>query len=247
MAKQEIVETFRNHGVNIQADQSSTFLIRELRDTDPETLWLILEDFTDNKPIGMDSPNEKMHRLTLSYALVDAFENDRDSITQDDITAAHERAAKTAETMIRGSSTKPDPELVSETGGDINTDTQTAQKPRKKSKRIKGLKEMVFSLVEDNPKAQSAEIVDMVQEREPAAKDGTIKVYYSQARKSLGLPTIGKRGRKSSGLYGSIKKLVQDNPDASKDEITEQAQKELDANPNTVAVYYGKARKELGL
>jgi hypothetical protein len=247
MPNQEIIERFRNHGVDIQADQSSTHLIRELRDTDPETLWLMVEDFSDNKPIGMNSPNEKMHRLTLSYALVDAFENDRDSIAQDNIDAAFERAAKTAESLKRGSSTLADADLVSETGGDTTTSVQSSQKPKTKGKRDTGLKPLIFSLVEDNPKAQAVEIVDMVQAKKPKAKDGTIKVYYSQARKSLGLPNIGKRGRKSSGLYGSIKKMVQDSPDASKEAITEQAVKELDANPNTVAVYYGKAHKELGI
>jgi hypothetical protein len=41
--------------------------------------------------------------------------------------------------------------------------------------------------------------------------------------------------------------MVQDNPDATADEIVERAVNEIDAKPNTARAYFSKAKKELGL
>jgi hypothetical protein len=242
MANQEIVERFRNHGIDVQADMSLARVPAQLKEADPETLWLVLEDFTDNKPIGLNSPNENMHQLTLSYALVDAFENDRQVITQDDVDRAFERAAKFSESMVRGSSKKPDEPKDDETV----SGSENVQKPAQKRKRSKTLMPNVKAVVSDNPKAETDELIELIQKREPNAKEGTIRAYISNARKELGLST-GKRGRKPSNLYPSIKTMVQDNPDATADEIVERAVNEIDCKPNTARAYYSKAKKELGL
>lgn len=242
MATQEIVEVFRNHNIDIELGQSSTTLVRALRETDPETLWIVLEEFSNGEPIGMDCPNERMHILTLSYALVDVFENNKESVTQNDIDAARQRATKTAEALSTGSSTRPDEEA---TVDPVSNDAP-AQAKKPKRKRDAGLRPMVESMLADNPKATPADVINAVLEQKPSAKESTIRVYYSQARKALNLPSSGKRGRKSSGLYPAILKMVRDNPEVSKEKVITMATKKFDAKENTALAYISKARKEIG-
>jgi len=243
MATQNIVEIFRNYNIDIQIDQSSTYLIRALSEIDVSTLWVILEEFTQGQAIGMQSPNETMHRRTLCYTLIDIFENDKETISQEDVDMAYNRAAKISETLAEGSSTRPDEVENNSEEADMSNGAQRA--PAVSRKRDKGLMPLIKSLVADNPKATSAEIVEMVMKQKPNAKENTVKVYYSQARKALELPSIGKRGRKPSGLYAAVKKVVQKNPDADKNDIVSEVQKEHDAKKNTINVYIGKALKEL--
>jgi len=243
MPSQEIVEIFRNHGVNITADDSSMKLVKALKEENPATLWPMLEEFTNNKPIGLDGCNETMHHYTLQYALVRAFEQNRDSITQDDLDAAREDAAKLAESLSHGSSTRDD-EIVQNDSENEDNQSNVA-KPKKTRKRNRNLYPMILSLVEDNMKATPNEILEMVKERDPAANDSTVKVYYSKARNELNLPKIGKRGRKGSGIYDKIKALIEANPNVERAEMIERIVNELGAKVGTAQAYYSKAMKEL--
>lgn len=243
MPNQEIIERFRNHGIDIDNFGAKSRVPEKLSQTDPETLWLVVEDFSEGKPIGMDSPNEKAHQLTLSYALFNAYESDSLTITQDDIDRAAERASGTMERMVKGSSTKADDAPVENDNGSI-----AAADAPKKRKRSKTLMPNVEAVVKDNPDADTDELIELIQKREPNSAENTIRSYISKARTELGLST-GKRGRKPSKLYPTIKTTVQDNPDASVDEVGKLAESTLgkDINPNTLLAYYNKAHKELDL
>ena len=240
MATQEIIETFRNHGVQVEEDASSTQLVWLLREIGYESLWPIVEDFYGST-VDVVFVNKKMATLTTNYVLVDVFENNKTAIVMEDIEAAKVRATKIAESMWVGSSTRTDQELAeTATGSDSSEDSGASTR-----KHDRGLKPLIESLVESNPKAKAAQIIEMVHESKPEAKDATIKVYYSQARNSLGLPSLGRRGRKSSGLYPAILKMVRDNPEISKDEVFTVASEKFGAKESTVNIYFGKAQKEV--
>lgn len=241
MPNQEIVEIFRNHGVNITADDTSMKLVKVLKEENPATLWPMLEEFTDNKPIGLDGCNETMHHYTLQYALVRAFEQDRTSITQEDVDAARQDAAKLAESLSTGSSTRPDAAIEN----DADNDAGTIAKPTKTRKRDASLYPLILSLVENNMKAKPDEILTMVKESKPDVNESTAKVYYSKARNELNLPKIGKRGRKGSGIYGKIKALIEANPNVERSEMIDRIVTELGAKVGTAQAYYSKAMKEL--
>jgi len=243
MPSQEIVEIFRNHGVNITANDKSTKLVRVLKEENPASLWPILEEFTNNKPIGLDGCNERMHHYTLQYALVRAFEQDRTSITQEDIDAARQDAAKLAESLSTGSSIRAD--TVVENDDTDNTENTT--KVAKTRKRDASLYPLILSLVESNMKATPNEILDMVKKSKPDVNESTAKVYYSKARNEFNLPKIGRRGRKNSGIYDKIKALIETNPAADRAEMIERIVNELGAKTGTAQAYYSKAMKELSL
>ena len=245
MEKQELVERFRNYGVDIQATDGAIKLARALSDETPDTLWPMLEEFTNGQTIGMDCANETMHSLTLRGALVKAFESGQDTITQEDINAARERAAKTADSLRQNGSTRTDEPSTENDADDAENASSTVSKPKRKKR--KNLMPMIESLVEQNPKASPTEVYEMVAKRVPDANESTVKVYYSKARTNLNLPKIGKRGRKSSGIYDKIKAMVQDNPDTDRATIIDRIINELDTKTGTAQAYYSKAKKELGL
>ena len=244
MEKQEMVEIFRNHGINIQANDSEARLAEELAGENPDALWPMLEEFTQGKPIGMDSPNEMMHTLTLRGALVNAFKECRDTITQEDVDAARDRAAKTANMLRRNGATRtddPDYNTVE------NEDGETVAKPKKR-KRDTTLMPLIERTVEDNAEKANEDILAMVMKERPNAKENTVRAYISKARSNLGLKVKGaKRGRKSSGIYEKIKGMIEDNPDTPRKEMIERIVNELDAKEGTAQAYYSKAKKELGL
>lgn len=235
MVQQSIVETFRNHGIDIDNGDSSQKLVQALKKETPDSLWPLVEDFSKGKPIGLNGCNELMHSYTLQYALVAAFKDDRDYITQADIDTAQERASNLAESMSRGSSTRDDDAV--EPTLDDNGDEVAAPVKRK---RDPGLYPMILSLVEENLKATPDEILAMVQKSKPSANESTVKVYYSKARGELNLPKIGKRGRKGSGIYGKIKTLIEANPDVPRAEMVERIVNELGAKVGTAQAYYSK-------
>lgn len=173
--KQELIERFRNHGIDIQAHDPVSRIPSQLRETDPETLWLVLEDFSNGQPIGMDSPNEKMHQLTLSYTLVDALENDRESITQDDVDRAFQKAADMAESMVKGSSTKADDEPA-------DNAPVASQSRKARKKKDPDLAPFIRRTVEENPDATTDELIEMIQAVKTGPAVSTIRVYISKAR-----------------------------------------------------------------
>ena len=193
MSKLQVVERLRNHGVMVEESDSDTKALRALREHEIEALWPIVEDFMQ-APIGIDFANERMHSLTLSYAIVDAFHNGNDYIDQNAIDTAFKKAAAPADMMAIDGSTRPDPEREPDS---ITVSDDGSVQVKAKRKRDRGLQPLIEQLVQDNPNAQGAEIVEMVQRDKPDAVEGTIKVYYSKARKAMGLPTIGKRGRQA--------------------------------------------------
>jgi len=246
MEKQELVERFRNYNVDIEATDSGIKLAQMLADETPDALWPMLEEFTKGKPIGMDCANEMMHSLTLRGALVKAFESGQDTITQEDIDVARERAAKTADSLSRNGSTRTDTPTVENDDDEAPASTGTTVSKPKRKKRL-NLLPTIESLVEQNPKASPDEIYQMVLKREPTANESTVKVYYSKARNNLNLPKIGKRGRANSGIYDKIKAMVKANPETERAELIERIVNELGAKTGTAQAYYSKAKGELGL
>lgn len=244
MERQEIVEIFRNHGIDIRENDASPRLAEALSSESPDTLWPLLEDFTHGKPIGMDCPNELMHSLTLRGALVKAFEENRDTITQEHIDAAREKYAKTANILRKNGATRTD-DPVRETVEDENG--ELVAKPQKR-KRDTTLMPLIERLVQEHAQKPNEDILSMVMEKRPAAKENTVRAYISKARGNLGLKSKGaKRGRANSGIYDKIKTLIQDNPETPRKEMIERIVNELDAKEGTAQAYYSKAKKELGL
>lgn len=243
MSKQEVVEKFRNHGINVDIEDSATDALQALKDHNPDTLWPVLEDFT-NGPIGLNFANEAMHTYTLSYALVNAFEQGKDSITQEDVDDAFDKAAKLADSLAPNGSTRADPDGEA-VEGEQNGEAVTRTVKRKKDNTLMPL---IESIVQDNAKESNEAILSMVLEQRPNAKENTVRAYISKARSNLGLKVKGgKRGRKSSGIYEKIRDMIKANADMPRAELIEKIVNELDAKPGTAQAYYSKAKKELNL
>lgn len=229
----ETIEIFRNHGVELSNPSAYNELAEKLGELPNDELFNILEDFTGDETIGIKG-DETLQSLTLSRALVEAFTKGKDSITQADIDAAQERAQKVAEGLSgkTAESDKIESEAVTET-------------PKPKRKRTGKLKPAIKKCVEDNPDAQSDEVVTMMTEQDSEVNPVTARMYYYQVRKELGLPTIGKRGRKPADTFDNLKSMLKDNLDKPKSDMVEKFVKEFGVTEGTASSYYSKAKTEL--
>lgn len=183
--------------------------------------------------------NEKVNNLTKRYALIRAFETGAESITEEDMTWAHEKASAFA--MKHGTfSVKSD--AITE-NSEVSTASQNDSTPSKRTRNPK-LYPAIKRLVRASSEASKETITEQVEELFPGTVEGTIVMYYYKARKELGLKNAGKRGRKASKVYPTVLELVKTNLKLERKELVELAVAS-GVNESTANVYVGKAMKEL--
>jgi len=227
----QTLETLKNHGLTINENElDSEDLVSQLGSMDVGDLWAIVEELSGDEAIRIDD-NEQVQSLALSYALVDAFENDLDQIGQAEIDAAIQKATESTNKLADNMPEKED-EAETETN-----ETQVEVKTNRKT--------LVKSLVEENPDALADEIVDMAVEADPDMNTTTAKQYYYNARKELGLKPVGKCGRKPSDTMDRIKALLDGNLDVPKSDMVEKIVSEIGVKEGTASTYYSKAKKQL--
>jgi len=183
--------------------------------------------------------NSRVNNAILRYAIMGAFENNRDSITSEDLQSAHDRAV----TLITRNGTLAESSFNEDAPQHTLEPSSDAPQPTAKRKRNPNLYPSIRRMVEASPDAEKDTIVQQAMDKY-GAEDGTATNYYYKARKELGLKNNGKRGRKSSNLYPMILELVKNNLDKSRKELVALAVEE-DVKPATANVYVGKALKEL--
>lgn len=239
----ETIEIFRNHGLDVSKDIAQAELAERLGKLPNEELLTILDDFIGDENISVDT-DETMQTLTLSRALVTAFKEGKNSITQADIDAASEHATRVSDDLSTPADTDTPVVETPETPVVATEDTQApAPKP---AKRIT-LKATIKDLVEHFPDAQSHEIVNMALEQDDSHNPTTGRMYYYQIRTELGMPTIGKRGRKPSDTFNNLKNILKDNLDKPKADMVTRFVDEFELTPGTASAYYSKAKTELKL
>lgn len=216
----QIVETLRLHGLDIDGNETdSKNLAYQLTGMDVKNLWTIVEDLAHEEINEIDG-NEQIQGMALNYALVDAFENDLDQITQKEIDVAVEKATESVNNLSGNQS-----------------EVSSPGKPNRKT--------LIKNLVEENPDALADEIIDMALEANDNMNKLTAKQYYYNVRKELGLEPVGKRGRKPSDTIDRIKALLDGNLDVPKSEMVEKIVSEIGVKEGTASTYYSKAKKQL--
>jgi len=220
----QTIEVLKNHGLEINEEVDSENLASQLGEMDVCDLWPIVEDFTGDETIGIDG-NEQIQGLTLSYALVDAFENNLDHIGQAEIDGALKKATETVNKMTE-----------EETVTDESAESATPKINKK---------DIVSGLVQENPTALADEIVAMAVEADSTINESTAKQYYYNVRKELNMAPVGKRGRKPSDTLDRIKSMLEGNLDTPKAEMVESIVDKLGLTEGTAATYYSKVKKQL--
>lgn len=216
----QIVETLRLHGLDIDGNETdSKNLAYQLTGMDVKNLWTIVEDLAHEEINEIDG-NEQVQGMALNYALVDAFENDLDQITQKEIDVAVEKATESVNNLSGNQS-----------------EVSSPGKPNRKT--------LIKNLVEENPDALADEIIDMALEANDNMNTLTAKQYYYNVRKELNLNPVGKRGRKPSDTIDRIKALLDGNLDVPKAEMVEKIVSEIGVKEGTASTYYSKAKKQL--
>lgn len=223
----QTVERFKNHGVKIDPKNTDAeSLATQLGAMEVDALLDIVEEFSGDNTINVPGDSQTQ-TLALSYALVNAFENDLDQIGQAEIDTAVEKAMNTVNSI---------------------TNPPKAAKA-KKSDALKGRiaerRTLVNRLVKENPDALADEIIDLAQAEHPAISTNTTKVYYYQERKALGLDPVGKRGRKKTDTMDKVVAILDDNLDKPKAEMVQKLVDALPITEGTAKSYYSKAKKQL--
>lgn len=242
--QEQLQEQFKNHGVQMDIDNDDVPLSTQIVQQDPETLKTVLQEVSDINNLNL-SGDDQVQGLTISFALLNAFENNAESITEEDIEAAQREVA---EFLNNDSEDDVNVEVAdSDETDDVqeaNTEDSESEDTEPRKVHNPALKETVYDLVQNNPDAQKLQVVNWTLEQIPDANEGTISVHYYNARKEFDLQPIGKRGRPAnSGKLPQIRQMIQDNPDASRADIIARCVSELGLKESTAANYYAKACK----
>lgn len=227
--REQLVERF---GLN---SEDNADIAAMLSQQDSDTLMNLVEEFGE-EDINIElNGDESRQCMVMSYALASALEEDRDSITAEDLENAQNEFSA---------------DLGEAEQSDESEDEQSDEAEASESETDDGpnLPKTVYNMVEKNHDAQKSEIVDAVlalpnfQDR----KEGTIAVHYYNARKELGLETIGQRGRPSgSGKLPLMVDKMLSNPNMTRAEVIEWSMNELELAETTASNYYSTARKQV--
>ncbi len=198
-------------------------------------LKAIVESITDADIPVHD--NDRVNSMTMRYAIVDAFKDGRDVISNYDLSLAQQKAINTAQKngSLNGASSLGGVSTLSET-------SETASNAPKRT-RNRNTYPSIKRLVENAPEASKDEIVEQAIEQLNVS-DTTAVQYFYKARRELGMGT-GKRGRKGSNLFPAMLELVREHGDThDRDDIVQMAiDKGIKAG--TATAYYYKAVKTL--
>lgn len=179
--------------------------------------------------------NERVNNMTLRYAIVEAFRNGRDAVTEDDLKQAQERALGTAEKLGTF--------RISVMAEEANPETPENASDEPKRRRNANNYPSVKRMVESSPDAEKDEIVERAV-KELGVRENTAMQYFYKARRELGLKT-GKKGKKASDLFPTMLDLVRQNRDSlDREQIVDMAV-DKGIKKGTAVAYYYKAIKTL--
>ena len=190
-------------------------------------LWKGNDPFTDN---------ERVDSIMIRYAIIEAMKHEADEIDQTMLDYAKTKTENLAK--ILGTMNIQESEMDQESDS-VTTSTTSAKKRNPK------LYPAILRLVTNNREAEKEEIESMLAEQVPNVDSGTFTNYFYKARRELGIKTTGKRGRKSSGKIEAVRKIMTENPNASRKELVELCE-QAGINPSTATVYICKVSKEKG-
>jgi len=214
-------------------------LAEELAELHDGELDAILKSFGALNIPTHDS--DRVNILTKRYAVVRAFENGSESVSDADMEWAQEKALVLVKKNGSGSGSTTGPIEDTPTSTKASDSPDSAPKRKRNPKLYPAIKR----LVQASPDASKETIAEQVLEQYPGTVEGTIVMYYYKARKELGLKNNGKRGRKPSKVYPNVLAMVKANSDKERKELVAMAV-ESGVNESTANVYVGKALKELG-
>lgn len=197
-------------------------------------LQSIVQGLSDSKTYPQHE-NPAVSSMAMRHAILAAFENGRDSISDEDIQTALEKGIKTCK--VCGTF------AIREAGESDLEASEGDSTPVKSSRKVNAYV-VVKRLVERNSDADKDTIVQQAQEQTDAAVS-TLEQYFHKARRELGMATSGKPGRKSTGARETVQKIVDDNPGLERKEIVALAV-EQGINRSTANVYAGDALKNKG-
>jgi len=245
-------EIFENHGLNFTDSEQ---VAAELEDMDVEDLWNITDDFlVDSLEVNGD---EDTQAAGLRAALVHAFENNLEAITQQDFDLACEQALQIGDATEDGepeqeqSADSVDPDEDEQSDADADDDPEQSadsaetneDKPEQKqakgerrNRRSKN-KAVVRRLVEEDPAAEVQTIVERAQQELDLAET-TLCTYYYDVRRTLGLAGTGRRGRRPNDTAQQVRQYILDNWDCEADEIINGIFENFDLAETTAKGYY---------
>jgi len=253
------IEVFEQHGLQFETDEQAMIELSELQ---PEQLWDLTEHFTGEAPIGV-SGDEETQANTLRIALVNAFSENSESITQQDIDLAQERAlsligdveneAESEDSqvdepegeLLEAAETQQTTDTISR--GRRSTDVSEDDAPKRTRRRTSHSRALIKSLVHKSPNADRDTIVQRAFQQGADVTEETAIMYFYDVRNEMGLPPNGKRGRKPTNTLESVKTLIFENwdEDHQRADIIDMIVSELGYKLNTATVYYHAALKEL--
>ncbi len=239
-------QIFEQHGMEFHDEEHA---MAELAELEPDELWTLTEQFTGDEAIGV-SGDEETQSNTLRFALVKAFANDADRITQDDIDLAQE----TALSLIN--------DIEDETGDDQSVEDTSASteessvvadsgeesapvEATRTRKRTSTSRELIKTLVTASPDTPRNEILEEAFKQGADVAEATAVMYFYDVRKELGIDPNGKRGRKPTNTQAKVKALVLENYDNERADLINLIVEQLGYKENTATVYYHNALKAL--
>lgn len=218
--------------------ESKGFTFQNLEEADQTLSTLEVEDLwelTESLQQGAleVTGDENTQTLVLRHALLNALENDSDSITQEDFNQAFNKVTE-LDALVESpteveAETTPEPEAK-------------APKTKKVESRVK-IYPIVKQYVEDNPDQQKSEVVETLSEKFPDTSSMTVTQYFYKARKELGLDTNGQRGRPKNNTVELITELYQSMIESTPAEIKAAISEKFDLTEKTAVVYFHKAKK----
>lgn len=241
-------EIFEKHGLHFEDAEHAAV---ELAELDIVELWDVAEDFQDGD-LGI-SGNEETQATILRAALMQAFTDDRDHITQQDLDLAQEKALsleddmEDGETMEVKATAEQDEESEDETPDQNASNTsETDETPAKRTrKRSSESRKIMKSLIEASPDASRNEILEQAFNGDVDISETTAITYFYDIRNELGLSPNGKRGRKPNCKQGAIVEFIQANPELDKDQIIQQIADKFGYKESTAKQYHYLATREL--
>ena len=197
---------------------------------DEDNLWKAFDELCDGT-IGFKAEGI-IQKVTVAYALAYAIEHDLDSIDQEAVDNALEKAVEIFESL----EPEPQPE---------------AEKPVTKRTRTPELRGEMVQYIKDNPTQTKQEVVEEFQSRYPEKAVNTLGQYYHSCRKEAGLAPNGTPGRRKGDTMDLVKSIVtqmtRDNPGVGVPELKEAVLKhpDISLSPASAQVYVYRAKSEI--
>ena len=240
--EQQLISTFRKNGIKIGHDETSDDLAGKLGSADVNTLQKIVGELYDGDTVPEVEGDEFVKSLTYSYALLDAFEFETNSIEQEDIETAHNKAV---DAVAKMSSENEDEDEEVEASAEEETEEVEASSEETEEAPKLTKKKIIEDLIDENPDAKGHEIVEMATEQYPDdIKESTARMYFYTIRKERGLAPNGKRGRRPNDTSLRVRSIVADNMDKPKADVVQKIM-ELGLTESTASQYYSTAKTAL--